>query len=218
MSKSWTTEQNQAINASGGCILVAAAAGSGKTSVLTERVIKKITDTENPIDIDKFLIVTFTKAAASEMKNRISARLSELIAENPKNVNLVRQKMLLQSADIGTIHSFCSSLVKENFFKLGISPKFRIAKESELKIIENEAMESTLDNFFSEMTPSKKLAADLFTSEKDDRSLANVIKTIYELTKSLPFPKTWMAKMLSMYEFDGDKNSVWQDFIINHAK
>lgn len=218
MSKSWTLEQNQAINASGGCVLVAAAAGSGKTSVLTERVIKKITDPTNPIDIDKFLIVTFTKAAASEMKNRISSRLSELIAENPQDVNLVRQKMLLQSANIGTIHSFCSSLVKENFFKLGVSPKFRIAKDSELKAIENEAMERVLEIFFSEMTPEKKLAADLFTSEKDDRPLANIIKTIYELTKSLPFPKLWMEKTLGMYNFDSNESSIWQEFIISHAK
>lgn len=218
MSRSWTTEQNQAINASGGCVLVAAAAGSGKTSVLTERVIKKITDPKNPVDIDKFLIVTFTKAAAGEMKNRISARLSELIAENPQDVNSVRQKMLLQSANIGTIHSFCSSLVKENFFKLGVSPKFRIAKDSELKTLENEAMEITLEKFFSSMTPDKKLAADLFTSEKDDRSLGNIIKIIYELTKSLPFPRLWMAKTLEMYKPTNGQNSVWQEFIINHAK
>lgn len=218
MSKSWTLRQSQSISASGGCVLVAAAAGSGKTSVLTERVIKKITDAKKPIDIDKFLIVTFTKAAATEMKNRISARLSELIRENPQDVNLMRQKMLLQSANIGTIHSFCSGLVKENFFKLGVSPKFRIAKESELKAIENDAMETTLERFFSEMTPENKLAADLFTSEKDDRSLANVIKTVYELTKSLPFPKLWMKKALKMYELKNNKNSVWQEFIINHTK
>ena len=218
MSKSWTTEQNQAINASGGCVLVAAAAGSGKTSVLTERVIKKITNSHNPVDIDRFLIVTFTKAAAEEMKNRISARLSQLISENPQDANLLRQKMLLQSAGIGTIHSFCSSLVKENFFKLGVSPKFRIAKDSELKTIESEAMETTLEKFFSEMTPQKKITADLFTSEKDDHTLSDIIKIVYEITKSLPFPKLWMSKTLKMYEFTNNKNSVWQEFVINHTK
>lgn len=218
MSRAWTIEQNQAINTHGGCILVAAAAGSGKTSVLTERVIKKITDPEKPVDIDKFLIVTFTKAAAAEMRSRISARLSELINENPQDANLMRQKMLLQSAHIGTIDSFCSNLVKENFFKLGVSPKFRIAKESELQALQNDAMEITLDKFFSEISPERKLAADLFTSEKDDRSLASVIKTIYELTKSLPSPKLWMKKTLEMYRLGNGKNSVWQELIMNHTK
>ncbi len=218
MSKVWTNEQNQAINTHGGCILVAAAAGSGKTSVLIERVIKKITDSEKPVDIDKFLIVTFTKAAAAEMRSRISARLSELISENPEDTNLMRQKMLLQSAHIGTIDSFCSNLVKENFFKLGVSPKFRIAKESELQELQDEAMEITLNKFFSEMSLERSLAADLFTSEKDDRSLANVIKNIYELTKSLPFPKLWMKKTLEMYRLENGKNSIWQELIISHTK
>ena len=169
MSRKWTPEQENAINSTGGSILVSAAAGSGKTSVLVERVIKQITDLDNPIDIDKFLIVTFTKAAAQEMRNRISARLSEMISKNPQNSHLHNQQIMLKCASLGTIHSFCASIIRENFHKLGISPKFRIAEESEISIIKNQAMEKTLNDFY-EFQNSVKL------DEEQSEIIKKVIK------------------------------------------
>ena len=132
MASNWTEDQKKAISSTGGTVLVAAAAGSGKTSVLVQRVIDRITDEKNPVDLDKFLIVTFTNSAAREMKDRISSSLSNLLTKNPGNLNLHRQQMLLKSAQIGTIHSFCNNIVKENFFHLGISPNFKIGTSSEL--------------------------------------------------------------------------------------
>ena len=184
MSRKWTPEQENAINSTGGSILVSAAAGSGKTSVLVERVIKQITDLDNPIDIDKFLIVTFTKAAAQEMRNRISARLSEMISKNPHNSHLHNQQIMLKCASLGTIHSFCASIIRENFHKLGISPKFRIAEESEISIIKNQAMEKTLNDFYEFQNPDFIYTANLFGNEKNDNSLSLIIEQIYDFTRS----------------------------------
>ena len=124
----WTESQQNAIDARGRNILVSAAAGSGKTAVLVARVIKLITDRENPVDIDKFLIVTFTNAAAAEMKSRISAGLQEKLRTCPGDPLIMRQLSLLPGAQICTIHSFCLDLVRENFFSIGISRDFYIAK------------------------------------------------------------------------------------------
>ena len=111
MARNWTDSQKQAIESRNGTVLVSAAAGSGKTAVLVERVIGRITDKQNPVDIEKLLVVTFTKAAAAEMKERISVRLSEMIAEEPTNTYLKRQKMYLPNAQISTMDSFCARLV-----------------------------------------------------------------------------------------------------------
>ncbi len=219
MSKKWTTEQENAINSTGGSILVSAAAGSGKTSVLVERVIKQITDLENPIDINKFLIVTFTKAAAQEMKSRISARLSEMISKNPQNSHLSNQQIMLKCASLGTIHSFCASIIRENFYKLGISPKFRIAEESEISIIKNKAMEKTLNDFYESQNPDFIYTANLFGNEKNDNSLSLVIEQLYDFTRSLPFPEKWMNDVCKMYEnITSVKDSPWGKIAINFAK
>ncbi len=219
MSRKWTPEQENAINSTGGSILVSAAAGSGKTSVLVERVIKQITDLDNPIDIDKFLIVTFTKAAAQEMRNRISARLSEMISKNPQNSHLHNQQIMLKCASLGTIHSFCASIIRENFYKLGISPKFRIAEESEISIIKNQAMEKTLNDFYEFQNPDFIYTANLFGNEKNDNSLSLIIEQIYDFTRSLPFPKKWMNNVCKMYEnITPVKDSPWGKIAVNFAK
>ena len=132
MSRSWTEHQKDAINSRRGNIVVSAAAGSGKTAVLVERVIQRLTDRENPTSADRLLIVTFTKAAANEMLERITAAVEKLLRDNPTDGNLIRQQMLLPSAKICTIDSFCASLVKESFELLDFSPETVIADEVEL--------------------------------------------------------------------------------------
>lgn len=219
MSRKWTPEQENAINSTGGSILVSAAAGSGKTSVLVERVIKQITDLDNPMDIDKFLIVTFTKAAAQEMRSRISARLSEMISKNPQNSHLYNQQIMIKCASLGTIHSFCASIIRENFYKLGISPKFRIAEESEISIIKSQAMEKTLNDFYEFQNPDFIYTANLFGNEKNDNSLSLIIEQIYDFTRSLPFPKKWMNNVCKMYEnITPVKDSPWGKIAVNFAK
>ena len=145
MGVSWTDEQKQAIDNRGGTLLVSAAAGSGKTAVLVQRVLDRVTDSENPCDVDSFLIVTFTKAAASEMRGKIADALTELAAKQPQNLRLRRQLMLVHRAKITTVHAFCMSLVKEHFHELGLPPEFRTADDSEQTAMQQEVLEEVLE-------------------------------------------------------------------------
>ena len=149
MSRNWTEAQKDAINAVGGNVLVSAAAGSGKTAVLVERVTRRIVDRENPVRADRFLIVTFTRAAAGEMRERIDAAINALIAKNPTDSWLINQKMLLSAAKICTIDSFCSSLVRENFNELDLAPDFKTADEGELSVLSQEACDMTMEELYN---------------------------------------------------------------------
>ena len=217
MSNKWTEDQKNAIRSTGGTVLVSAAAGSGKTSVLVQRVIDAITNETNPADITDFLIVTFTNMAAQEMKNRISSKLSKMILKNPQNSNLFRQQMLLKSAKIGTIDSFCLNLVKENFFALNISQNFKIADETEIKIIKGQAAESTLGYFYEDSGNNFLNLVSLLTNEKNDGELIKIIEQIYDFTRSVPMPKIWMDKILDLYKPNGENASKWESLMISHA-
>ena len=148
MGVSWTDEQRQAIDNRGGTLLVSAAAGSGKTAVLVQRVLDRVTDSENPCDVDSFLIVTFTKAAASEMRGKIADALTELAAKQPQNLRLRRQLMLVHRAKITTVHAFCIRLVKEHFHELGLPP-MRTADDSEQTAMQQEVLEEVLKTQFA---------------------------------------------------------------------
>ena len=146
----FTDAQTDAINAQGGSVLVSAAAGSGKTTVLIERIIRMITRRENPIDVDRLLIVTFTRAAASEMKERLAKAINSLLENDPYNSLLLRQRQLMYNTSICTIDSFCGSVVREYFHILGVQKDFRLADENEIKVIGSEALESVLEDFYRE--------------------------------------------------------------------
>ena len=139
----WTDEQKQAIQEKGSNILVAAAAGSGKTAVLVERIIHKILDEK--IDIDQILVVTFTNAAASEMRERILEAIYQKIEENPEDTNLQKQLILLNKASICTIHSFCLEVIRNNFFELNISPNFRIGEQAEIELLKQDVLENMFE-------------------------------------------------------------------------
>ena len=160
--------------------MVSAAAGSGKTAVLVQRVIERLTDPKNPSDADHLLIVTFTKAAAAEMKERISARLSELIAENPQNRGLKRQQVLLEHANISTVHSFCSELIRENFYKLQISPDFRIMEETEMAVLRKEALTFVIEENYEKADQDFYDLIEIFGSGRDDSRLMQTIETLYD--------------------------------------
>ncbi|MBE6817353.1 MAG: helicase-exonuclease AddAB subunit AddA [Ruminococcaceae bacterium] len=198
----WTPGQQNAINATGCNILVSAAAGSGKTAVLTQRVIRIITDEHNPVDIDRLLIVTFTNAAAAEMRGRISKALSELSVREPNNTNILRQISLLPSAKICTIDAFCISLVRENFFKLDIAQDFKILDNAEQKLIEDTAINDIIEEHYKTDSESFKALVELLCSTKNDRDLVEAVKRITSYISAQPFPENWLSMCCEQYNPD----------------
>lgn len=195
----WTEQQNNAITARNRNLLVSAAAGSGKTAVLVERVIRLITDKDNPVNADKFLIVTFTNAAAAEMKARIAASLEKIIRREPNNSNAVKQMSLLSSAKICTIDSFCLNLVRDNFFELGISQDFALIDESEAEIIADTALNNVLDRLFEEKDSAFFSLVELLSSPKDDKALIHSIKKLHNYIFAQPFPFDWLDEAAELY-------------------
>ena len=215
----WTVNQQNAINARNGAVLVSAAAGSGKTAVLVERIIDMITDPEHPVDADRFLVVTYTRAAAGEMKDRVGARLEELLKDDPLNENLHRQQLLLGRAQISTIHSFCSELVREYFYTLDIPNDFRIADEGELTIIRRQAMQNVLERKYSEKDDSFENTVEVFSSVRDDTILQEIVLRLYEFLRSHPFPNAWIKEKTAMYDVTKSaEETEWGKTVINRSK
>lgn len=152
----WTKEQEEAIYTAGSDILVAAAAGSGKTAVLVERIIKKLLSTSNPVDIDSLLVVTFTNAAAQEMRNRVGIALEKALAENPTSMHLKKQLSLLQRASISTLHSFCLDVVRKYAYLIDMDPSFRIADDMEGDLIKQEVLEDLFEEWYGAEPGSNK--------------------------------------------------------------
>ena len=204
----WTKEQENAIYEKGNNILVAAAAGSGKTAVLVERIINKVLN--DNVDIDKLLIVTFTNAAAAEMKERILNTIYQKLEEEPENKRLQRQIILLNKASICTIDSFCLDVVRNNFFELkGISPNFRIADTSELEILKLEVLEELFEEKYEQDDNAFLKLINTYTSYRDDTPLKEMILKIHSYTQSNPFPEKWLNEHIEMYNI---KNKLEQDF------
>ena len=170
----WTKEQKKAIEEKGSNILVAAAAGSGKTTVLVERIIQKII--KDKIDIDRLLIVTFTNAAASEMRERILNALYKKIDEDPNDAHLQRQIILLNKASICTIDSFCLDIVKNNFYEIGISPNFRIADSTELEILKQESLEDLFEELYLNKDKNFIDLINTYATYRGDENLRKMLK------------------------------------------
>ena len=210
-NRTWTAQQQSAIDAHGGTLLVSAAAGSGKTAVLVERVIQKLISDDPAIhcDADRLLIVTFTRAAAAEMKERISAELQRLLEQNPWDSQLRRQMILLKKAQISTIHSFCSQLIRDNFYRLGISPDFRIADTAELKIMQEECVAEVLEKYYASGDSVFYELAEQLIGDKSDGDLAELIKGMADYVSSCPFPEDFLAWLESAYTADVPEKTVW---------
>ena len=171
MSVKWTSEQQKVIDLRGRNILVSAAAGSGKTAVLVERIISRLTKDDPPLDVDRLLIVTYTEAAAAEMKERIGAAVEKLLEAHPGDAHLERQATLIYSAQITTIHSFCLSVIRDHFHVIGIDPGFRIAEEGELKLLKQDVMDELLEACYASGKENFLEFAERFGTGRNDRKI-----------------------------------------------
>ncbi len=188
----WTDAQQKIIDSRGSNLLVAAAAGSGKTAVLVERIIRMIMDESNPVDVDRLLVVTFTNAAASQMREKISKALEEKLEIQPENEHLVKQISLLNRANIMTIDSFCLKVVKENFNIIGIDPNMRIADGGEIDLLKADVMDKLLEKKYIEGREEFIRFVDGFSGDKSDEKIENIIENIYRVSSSYPYPEQWL--------------------------
>jgi len=216
----WTEEQSQAIHEKGSNILVAAAAGSGKTAVLVERIINKIIQEE--IDIDKLLVVTFTNAAASEMRERILNAIYKKIEEEPTNLRLQKQITLLNKSNICTIHSFCLDVIRNNFYEINISPNFRIGDTAEIELLKEEVLDELFEDLYLKEDEGFLKLLEIYTSYKDDEPLKDIVKSIYNFIQSAPFPEKWLAEKVKLFDIDIENTdfaeTVWGKIILNNYK
>lgn len=201
MSKvSWTSDQQKVIDLRNRNILVSAAAGSGKTAVLVERIITMITDETHPVDIDHLLIVTFTNAAASEMRDRISKAVEEKLKEDPDSVNLQKQMALIHSAQITTIHSFCLYVIRNYFNTIDLDPSFRIAEEAELKLLQSDVVAQLLEKSYEELEENFVELVECYATGKSDDSLESLILQLYHFSVSYPWPLEWLEEMRKAFQ------------------
>ncbi|MBM7870861.1 ATP-dependent helicase/nuclease subunit A [Clostridium pascui] len=218
----WTKEQESAIYTKGCNLLVAAAAGSGKTAVLVERIIKKITDKENPMDIDKLLVVTFTNAAAAEMKERIGEAITKELDKDPDSKVLQRQLTLLSKANITTIHSFCLNVIRNNFHILDIDPSFRVADETETILLKQEALDEIFDESYEEdKVTSEFLSLVESYGGRDDKKVMEMVENLYHFSQSMPWPESWLEEAVEVFNVEEDfklENTTWADILVENIK
>ncbi len=212
----WTKEQLDAINARGTGIIVSAAAGSGKTSVLVERLLGILSDTENKIPADRLAVVTFTNDAAAQMKQRLSAALSEKISREPDNLWLCRQQALLQTAKISTIHSFCFDLIRENIQSLDISAGFRILDDTEETLIKRKAAENVFEKLYEDMPEETERLAGFFSGQtRGDEGLEEAVLKIYDFLMTIPFYEDWLTSLEKRYSegFDPQTDPLAESYV-----
>src|SRR5690625_4360677 len=205
----WTPEQERAIVTRDRHILVSAAAGSGKTAVLVERILRRITVEGG--DVDRLLIVTFTDAAAAQMRDRLVQRIHEGLAKTPRDAHLLRQLLLLPGASISTLHAFCLKVVRQHFYRLGLDPAFRVLDEHEANLLRLEALEHALEGMYEAMDPDDAFArlVTAYGGVQGDEALQQFMLNMHAYSRSLPDPEGWLRDSVSAYadldadEFDG---------------
>ena len=217
----WTNEQLSAIKTRNCNLLVAAAAGSGKTAVLVERIIEIITNEENQIDIDRLLVVTFTNAAAAEMRERIASAISKELDRNPTSKNLQRQLTLLNRSNITTMHSFCLDVIKNNFHRIELDPLFRIGDKTEVALIKSEVIEELFEDKYEEDDEEFINLVEAFSSYKNDDSLKELVLDLYNFTMSGPWPERWLkdsAEAFNISTLEELDSSKWVEVLTESIK
>ena len=216
MSREWTPAQQNAIDSRNGTVLVSAAAGSGKTAVLVQRVIERLIDKDNPTPVENLLVVTFTKAAAAEMRERISKELSSLIEKKPADSFLKRQRMFLPNASICTMDSFCSRLVKENFQNLDVLPDFTLMSDNEHEMLKKEIVAQVLDEMYNSASAEDSALLELFSNGRNDENLIKSILSIYEFSMAAPYPEKWIDEHFDFYFEDIPvEQSIWGEYALS---
>lgn len=192
MGVAYTEEQQKVIDTHGRSLLVSAAAGSGKTAVLVERIVKMVSEGENPVDIDRLLIVTFTNAAASQMRERIRNAIGIKLTSEPENEHLQRQMTLLHNAQITTIDSFCLFVIRNHFHTIGLDPGFRIADEGELKLLKADVLGEVLEQQYSAGESGFLHCMEYFSTGSRDKAVEEAVLKLYDFAMSNPFPEAWI--------------------------
>lgn len=214
----WTEEQQQAINEKGANILVAAAAGSGKTAVLVERIINKVINEK--IDIDRILVVTFTSAAASEIRERILEAIYKKLEENPEDTNLQKQINLINKANILTIHSFCLDVIRNNFYELDISSSFRVADTTEIELMKYEVLDELFEEKYLSNDKDFEDLINIYTGYRGDEGLQNLVLNIYKFIQSSPFPEKWLNDKVNLFKNTNQDfaQTIWGKTILENIE
>ena len=202
MGITFTDTQRQVIENRGCNLLVSAAAGSGKTAVLVERIVEMVCDGKNPVDIDRLLVVTFTNAAAAQMRERVSRALNDRLAIDPANEHLQRQTTLLYNAQITTIDSFCLFVLRNQFHTIGLDPGFRIAEEGELKLLRSDVLAAVIEDAYGKEDPAFLRCMEYFSVGSRDEAVEKEVLKLYDFAMSMPFPEQWLAKRKEDYRLD----------------
>lgn len=200
----WTNEQQKVIDTRQKNMLVSAAAGSGKTAVLVERIVQKVLDSNNPVDIDEILVVTFTRAAAAEMRQRVLDAINDALEKDPANPHLLRQATLVHTAFITTIDSFCSYVVRNHFYEIDLEPGYRIGDEGELKLMEKASMDAMMESQY-EIAKGEENSAfleliDAYGRDDSDGPVTEMVHTLFKKSQSFPWPDEWLEGLLEPYQ------------------
>ncbi len=225
MAITYTPEQQQVIELHNRNILVSAAAGSGKTAVLVERIVQMICDESHPVDIDRLLVVTFTNAAAAEMRERISQAVAGRLEEHPESAHLQRQATLIHNAQITTIDSFCLFLIRNNFNDIGLDPSFRVADEGELKLLKQDVLAAMLEEHFGDQDEASRAdflhCVECYAANGREKLLEGHILNLYEFAMSFPWPDDWLSQRMEDYRITDKKElmqSPWMQFALEHIR
>lgn len=220
MAMTWTTQQQKVIDLRDRNILVSAAAGSGKTAVLVERILSMVTDPRQPLDIDRMLIVTFTRAAAGEMRERLRTAIEKRLAENPDNLHLQKQSTLIYSAQISTIDGFCANVIRNYFHRLDLDPAYRTGDEGELKLLKADVVQEVLEEAYAAGNPDFHCLVECYAAGKTDEGIGDLIRQVYEFAMSYPWPRETLDQWQRVYEADSIQEiqeSLWMQALIKDA-
>ena len=216
--RTWNKGQKNAIEADSGSVLVSAAAGSGKTSVLVERIVRKLISSEKSVPPESLLVVTFTNAAAQEMRGRIYSRIAKAAADNPERRSEFTALLSgLNEMQVCTMDSFCMNLVRENCYALGIDNDFTVLEDAENSSLKNKAAVSVLERRFRENSDTFLPLARMFDSGKNDAKLIETVIKLSDFAKSEPYPELWLDEILDRFYDCDAHNSVWGQCIINEV-
>lgn len=221
MAVKFTREQQEAVELHGCNILVSAAAGSGKTAVLVERIVRMVCDEEHPVDIDRLLVVTFTNAAAAEMRERIADGISRQLAENPLSAHIQKQAALLHNAQITTIDSFCLFLLKNHFNEIGLDPAFRIADEGEIKLMRQETLQELLEDSYASGSEAFRRCVEYFCPGGRESVLEQHILNLSRCAASFPWPSRWLARRKLDYQAENVEEmcgSSYAGWLVEHLR